>query len=94
MAAMSPNEAAHHAMWPAWLACAPVRARDTALLQFLREELGDARFTAGGMTAALVLCAEFNADIWPHPVPTCWDLVLAERAGQKSIDSAVGSSLD
>lgn len=79
---LSADEIAGAAMHPTWLALDPVRARDESLARFLREELPpDARFDPAGMTRAIALTREFN-EIWPHHVPTCWELVLADRAGQ------------
>jgi hypothetical protein len=83
MGAVSADEEAGIAMRPTWHSLLPVAARDAALTRFLREELPPGvGFTAAGMTAAFGLCAEFNEHIWGHYVPTIWELILADRAGQ------------
>lgn len=88
MGALSPDEVAGQRMYPTWAALPPVRARDAALRRFLHEELPPGtRFDLAGFNAAFALCAEFNDDIWPHYVPTCWELVLADRAGH--LDSTI-----
>ncbi len=81
MGAVSANELAGHAMRPTWAALDPVKAHREALIRFLHEELpADTQENLAGINAAMVLAAEFR-DIWPHRVPSNWELVLADRAG-------------
>jgi hypothetical protein len=80
MGAVSADEEAGVAMRPTWDTLVPVKAHDEALTKFLHGELADVKFNAAGMTAALNLAAEFDR-IWPHRVPSIWELVLADRAG-------------
>jgi hypothetical protein len=77
---LTAGEQALIAMMPRWLALDAVRARDRALERFLREELPGASFTAESLTAANALCAEFW-EIWPHYLPSCLELVEADRVG-------------
>jgi hypothetical protein len=82
MTTLSPEELDGQRMHPIWMELEPVQARDKALLQFLHEELPPGfQFDAPTLTRAFTLCAEFNDEIWPHRVPTRWELVLADRAG-------------
>jgi hypothetical protein len=85
MTVLSPDEQASIEMMPTWEGLAPVKTFTEAMSQFVRQELSkDAVFDAAGMTAANRLCNEFRNEIWPHRIPTVWELVLADRAGRLS----------
>lgn len=82
MGALAPDELAGQQMNPTWRALVPVKSYYDAMAQFLREEYPSGTlFDVAGVNVALKLCIEFN-EIWSHRVPTCWELVLADRAGR------------
>lgn len=58
----------------------PIRARDAALFQFIREELSGVGTLIDQMSERFRLVAEFN-EIWPHYVPSVEELADADRAG-------------
>ena len=76
----SADEEAAWAMRPVWQQLAPVVAFNEAFEKFLAEELTGMKFDVAGLNKALRLSIEFR-QIWPHPVPTVWDLVSADRHG-------------
>lgn len=83
MANFTPDELAGFEMRPTWEALHATVAFNEAMARFVREELpSDVTWSAAGMTAANLLCCEFRNEIWPHYVPTTWELVLADRAGR------------
>lgn len=81
MGTLSPDELDGAAMHPTWMALDPVRGQQDNLTRFIHEELPrGTRYDIAGMNTVIRLCKEFN-EIWPHRVPTRWELVLANRAG-------------
>ncbi|AON96823.1 hypothetical protein BI081_gp072 [Mycobacterium phage Tonenili] len=82
-AQLTPAELAGAAMRPRYQQLTPVVDYQTALHRFLLEELPpDTVFDVEHVNLGLQLIIEFNRDIWPHRVPTNWELVLADRAGR------------
>jgi hypothetical protein len=82
MTNLSPDELAGFAMRPTWVSLHAVKAHEDAMVKFLKEELpAGARFDVAGVNTALALAIEFHT-IWPHYIPTIWELVLADRAGE------------
>lgn len=82
MGAVSADEQAGIDMDPTWRALPAVKEFYEEMEKFIRQELpADCGWNAAGMTTANALAAEFRTEIWPHRVPTCWELILADRAG-------------
>ena len=83
MTALSDVELAAVAMDPIWNALKGTKAFKESMTRFVLEELPPGtKFDAAGMTAANALCCEFRNEIWPHHIPTVWELILADQAGK------------
>lgn len=83
----SADEQAAWAMRSTWEKLSCIVAYEEAFELFLAQELEGMKFDVAGLNKALRLGIEFR-DIWPHRVPTVWELVLADRRGvlQRAID--------